>query len=81
MEMKPMYDQLPYIIVYGMSFEERPYIHGYALPMEREQAYMNYVETGVLYLWDAELGIEQKVEPIYVSRMDFVDGMVNVTKV
>jgi hypothetical protein len=82
MEMKPMPKNLPFAIMFTESINKMPHVHGYAYKEDRDAVYESFVETGRITIRDDNLGgIEREVEPVYVARMDFVDGTVNMTKV
>jgi len=82
MEMKPLDNGMKYALIFTDSIHTQPHVHGYSDKERRDNVYMEYIETGKLTISDENLdGVSQTLEPVYVARMDFVDGAVNNTKV
>jgi hypothetical protein len=82
MEMKPMAKDLPFALMFTDSINRVPHVHGYADEESRDAAYEQFIETGTLTIRDDNLGgIQRTVHPVYVVRMNMVDGTVNHSKV
>jgi hypothetical protein len=82
MEMKPMAKDLPFALMFTDSIHRMPHVHGYADEESRDAAYQQFIELGTLTIRDDNLGgIKRTIEPVYVTRMNMVDGTVNYTKV
>jgi len=82
MNMKPLDNGMKYALLFTDSIHKQPHVHGYTDKERRDNAYMEFIETGKLTISDANLGgATQTLEPVYVARMDIVDGTVNNTKV
>ena len=81
MAMKPMKNDLQFVLVFSTKMDEKPYIYGYKNEEMRDQRYAEYEQTGRITLHDRNLDVSEQVEPAYVGRFDMVDGLINSNKV
>lgn len=81
MQMKVMSDHFKYALMFTEFLHKKPHVQGYADEESRDNAYEQFCNTGEMVIRDDNLGgVQRTVKPVYVARMNFVDGTVNYTK-